>query len=70
MFLTPSDIHALTGYHRAYDQIRWLKARHWVFELGGDGRPRLLKSYVERMLGGVESAVPAREPKLKLRRQA
>lgn len=70
MFLTPADLQALTGYRRAHEQIKWLRARHWVYELGGDGRPRLLWAYVNRMMGGVDSTPPTREPKLRLRRQA
>ena len=67
MFITPPDILALTGYKRAADQILWLTARHWVFELGGDGRPRILRAYAERRLGGIESEPPHREPRLRLK---
>lgn len=27
MFLTPADLQALTGYRRAHEQIKWLRAR-------------------------------------------
>lgn len=70
LFLTPPDIQALTGYQRAHDQIRWLRQRAFIFELGADGRPRILRSYVERRMGGaIESPPPPkREPRLHLNR--
>ena len=70
LFLTAPDIQDLTGYQRPHDQIRWLRQRAYVFELGADGRPRILRSYLERRLGGaVESpSPPTREPRLHLNR--
>lgn len=69
LFLTPADLRDLTGYQRAHDQIRWLRARAYIFELGGDGRPRLLRSYVEQRLGGsMAPPAPARAPRLRFHR--
>lgn len=64
MFLSPTDLAALTGYSRRSAQLRWLKAHAWPHEIGGDGRPKVLTAYVERRLGGVDS--PRREPQLRL----
>lgn len=64
MLLTPTDLEALTGYKRSSDQQRWLVAHAWVFEIGGDRRPKVLRAYAERRLGGVDSR--PREPKLHL----
>ena len=68
LFLTAADIQDLTGYQRAHDQIRWLRQRTFVFELGADGKPRILRSYVERRMGGAVESPPApkREPRLRL----
>jgi hypothetical protein len=64
MFVSPTDIATLTGYKRQASQIAWLRAHGWVFEIGADGRPKVLQSYAERRLGGVDSR--PREPKLRL----
>lgn len=64
VFLTPADLANLTGYTRQSAQLRWLRAHAWPHEIGGDGRPKVLQSYVERRLGGVDS--PRREPQLRL----
>lgn len=55
MILPPTDLHAITGYKRPADQIRWLRAAGWVFEVGGDGKPKVSRAYAERRLGGVKS---------------
>jgi hypothetical protein len=54
MFLTPDELHTLTGYRRAADQRRWLQDRGWVFE--GDGHPVVLRAYAESRLGGKPAA--------------
>lgn len=64
MFVFPDHLATLTGYQRAAYQIAWLRTHGWVFEIGADGRPKVLQSYAERRLGGVDS--PARDPKLRL----
>jgi hypothetical protein len=65
MFLTPAEIEDLTGYQMPARQIKWLKANHYPFEVGGDRKPKVLRSFVASRLGGVvEPEIP--EPKLHL----
>jgi hypothetical protein len=68
MLLTPADLEALTGYSRPAHQARWLREHGWPFEVGGDRRPKVLRAYAERRLGGVNS--PPRDPKLHLAARA
>jgi hypothetical protein len=65
MFLSTDQLAELTGYKVAYYQVRWLRARGWTFEVGGDGRPKVLVAHAMRRLGGVDSTAPT-EPKLRL----
>lgn len=65
MFLSPDDITELTGYKIPAYQIRWLRERGWVFEIGGDGRPKILTAHAMQRLGGVDSCTPP-EPRLHL----
>ena len=65
MLLTRSDLESLTGYVRPSAQRRWLDARSWVYELGADGRPRVLRSYVEAQMGG-QTERKTRRPRLHL----
>jgi hypothetical protein len=63
MFLTPEELEALTGYGQKAKQAAWLRDRRYPFELGADGRPRVLRSYVEKRLG--DSTQSKREPALR-----
>lgn len=63
MFLTADELAELTGYVQQSRQIRWLAERRYPFDLAADGRPRVLRSYVERRLGNQPSK---REPALRL----
>lgn len=47
MFLTPDQLHELTDYKRAADQIRWLREKGYPFEIGASGRPKVLSSMIE-----------------------
>jgi hypothetical protein len=64
MLLTHAELQELTGYRLPAHQIRWLRDHRWAFEVGGDGKPKVLRSHAERRLGGVDSA-PS-EPRLRL----
>lgn len=55
MFLTSEEVAALTGYTKSNAQIRWLQAERYGFAVGGDGRPKVLRSVVEGRLGGFQS---------------
>lgn len=52
LFLCESELIELTGYKRLSDQIRWLQSGEWRFELSAIGRPVVLRSYLERRMGG------------------
>lgn len=64
MFLTAAELAELTGYVRPSAQVRWLRARHWRFELNAAGHPRVARAYLEKRMvaregaGAVESASP------------
>jgi hypothetical protein len=51
MFLSSDDVQTLTGYKQPARQIRWLAAHAWRFEVGGDGCPKVLRSYAEGRMG-------------------
>lgn len=51
MFLTADEIRELTGYTRLQAQLRWLDRHAFPYVLGGDGVPKLLRSYVVLRLG-------------------
>lgn len=52
MLLAPQEIKELTAYTRPSAQIRWLKSHGWPFEVGADGRPKVLRSVAVARLGG------------------
>lgn len=64
MFLTPDQVRELTGCARVAQQIDWLKARNYAFDLDAKGRPVVLRSYVEGRLGGTIASQTG--PKLRL----
>lgn len=64
MFLTPDQVRELTGCARVAQQIEWLKARNYAFDLDAKGRPVVLRSYVEGRLGGTITSPTG--PKLRL----
>lgn len=55
MFLTDAELTELTGYKRPADQRRWLTEHAWIFEISRTGRPRVLSSYVENKMSGIET---------------
>jgi len=65
MLLTAADIEELTGRKRAAAQRRALDAMGIVYLVGPDGHPRVLRSLVERMMGGEPRAMLP-EPELEL----
>lgn len=68
MFLTADQVRELTGCARVAQQIEWLRARAYAFDLDAKGRPVLLRSYVEARLGGTISSPSG--PKLRLKNAA
>lgn len=65
MLLTVADLEELTGRKRAAAQRRALDAMGIVHLVGPDGRPRVLRSLVERLMGGEPRAMLP-EPELEL----
>ena len=67
LLLTADEVADLTGYQKPAAQVRWLLENGLPYLLGGDGKPKVLRSLVVRRLGGeVESGPPVREPQLRL----
>lgn len=62
MFMTKEQLHELTGYQKRPNQIGWLRANGYPFEVGADGRPRVLTATVLAKLGA-----PAQESRPKVR---
>ncbi len=65
MFLTPEEIVELTDYKHAAKQIRWLCEHGYRLEVGASGRPKVLRSEIERRLGKTEKTT-GKPPRLEL----
>ena len=65
MFLTPDELADLTGYQRPRWQKVWLRDHGYPHEIDGQGRPRVLREFVQRRLGGEAGEVEQR-PRLRL----
>lgn len=52
MILTEEQVAQLTGRKRPSSQQRWLKENGIKFLEGADGRPRVLVSHLEQVMGG------------------
>ena len=65
MFLSDADLEALTGYQRPRWQKVWLRDHGYPHEIDGQGRPRVLREFVQRRLGGEAGEVEQR-PRLRL----
>jgi hypothetical protein len=60
--ITHDELAELTDCKRAADQIAWLRARGWRFEIGVSGRPKVDRAeYDRRMIGGHHEE-PAKGP--------
>lgn len=55
MFLSLSELVALTGYKRRGCMIRWLHANGFIFRIAADGYPRVLDEHVKMQLLGIAS---------------
>lgn len=62
MFLTESEVRELTEYQLPAYQKRWLDQNGVPYFVGASGRPKVLRSALER--GGTMQQ--SREPKLRL----
>lgn len=54
MFLTAEELIQLTGCRVPGYQCRWLSRNGYRFERSSNGRPVVLRSYVESRLSGTE----------------
>lgn len=53
--ITTQDLVDITGRIQPAAQIRWLKAHGWIFEISGDGLPKVANAYFDkRMVLGVQ----------------
>lgn len=51
LFLTSDELRELTGYQIGHYQARWLDAHGYPFDLTISGKPRVLRSFIEKRLG-------------------
>ncbi|MBU2720393.1 DUF4224 domain-containing protein [Acidithiobacillus ferridurans] len=63
MFLTKDQLHELTGYQNRPQQITWLRSNGYPFEIGADGRPRVLTATVLAKLG---APAPQSRPQVRI----
>lgn len=50
MFLSPEELHTLTGYKISLCQRRWLDSHGWRYEQSASGKPVVLRLHAEQML--------------------
>jgi hypothetical protein len=61
--LSPDELLDLTGYRAPSKQCAWLAAHGFLFERRRNGTPAVLRSHVERRMGGAgATAAGAAEP--------
>ena len=65
LFLTPGEIKELTGYKLGAKQAKWLREHRWAYEVGADGRPKVLRAHLMQRMGGKVER-PDDEPRLRL----
>ena len=53
-FLTFEEVQQLTDYFRPKEQIQWLAQRGWTFEVSSQGKPKILRQYMQIRLGIVQ----------------
>lgn len=54
-YLSPSELHALTGSPQKRRQATWLRKNGWKFALDLYDRPRVARAYYDRRMVGIES---------------
>ena len=64
VFLTAEELRNLTGRVRPSAQIRWLRSRHWVFDVRADGRPVVAEAEACRQLCGSVAKPGTTEPNM------
>jgi hypothetical protein len=63
MFLTKTDIEQLTGRKRVVQQTQWLIENGYAFHVNAAGIPVVLRSVVEKRLGGNSKSRPQPKPR-------
>lgn len=53
MFLKKEEIADMTGFKRAALQIEFLRKQGYTVQIDQKGQPKVLRSHVEAMLGGI-----------------
>lgn len=61
MFLTPAELKDLTECRGHRKQMGWLIAQGYRFEVSSKGRPKVLRSSVESLLGH-SNRIKSKEP--------
>lgn len=51
LFLTKDELIELTSYKYNKKQVDWLIDHNYKFDVGADGSPKVLRNYVETLLG-------------------
>lgn len=64
-FLTPEDLHTLTGTRQRARQVTWLRDRGWIFETTFKGDPIVLRAYCDARMGAPAGTAitPTAEPR-------
>lgn len=62
MFLSPDDLHELTGRMRKGAQVAWLRHNRWRFVLDADGNPKVSRAYFDHRMTGIETPEPGARP--------
>ncbi len=65
MFISQDEVAELTGYQQPKRQAKWLADNGYRFALDAAGRPKALRSEIERRLGKTEKTTGKR-PRLEL----
>jgi hypothetical protein len=62
MFMTDREIEEMTGLQRQSAQIRWLDRQGIRYVVNAEGRPRVLRSHLERVMDGSKSSAKRTQP--------
>jgi len=69
--LTPDEVEELTGSPQRRKQMAWLRENGYAFEVGADGKVKVLRAAVEaRMMPSAGRARTKTEPNLALLKKA
>jgi hypothetical protein len=69
MFMTDAELEEMTGLQRPSAQIRWMDRYGIKYVVSAEGRPRVLRSHLERMMDGGKSAGKRPQPNFEALKQ-